>query len=379
MQAKQTVFNYLKNIRGYNTSRKLLVLSVDDYGNIRIASPSALIKLKQSGLKMDSRFDNFDTLETREDVDGLFDVLTSVKDCKGNSAVFTPFAVPCNIDYDKIKKSDFQKYSYELLTDTFIRLSAEQPNAYEGTWSLITQGIKEGIYKPQFHGREHLNLKIFNEKLQKKDPQLIIALNNNSYPELGYSGYSTISQMAAFNFWKFQENDSFIDIISDGLNAFEMVFGYKSTHFNSPGGKESHVIHKMLANNGIKYIDTQLFRKEHLGDGNFKTYYNYTGKRNREDQLFIVRNVVFEPTYGNSIDWVNYAFKQIEAAFRLRKPAIISSHRVNFCGHLDISNRNKGLNDLKLLLKKVVSKWPDIEFISADALGDIIRDEIKNN
>ena len=96
------------------------------------------------------------------------------------------------------------------------------------------------------------------------------------------------------------------------------------------------------------------------------------GLDKKNNLVILVRNVVFEPTEDRGIDWVNYAFKQIEAAFFWNKPAIISSHRVNFCGHIDPKNREKGLNALKQLLKKIVEKWPDVEFMSADELGDLI-------
>lgn len=61
--------------------------------------------------------------------------------------------------------------------------------------------------------------------------------------------------------------------------------------------------------------------------------------------------------------------KQIDAAFRWDKPANISTHRVNFSGGIDPLNRNFGLSELKKLLKAIVRKWPDVEFISSgDAL-----------
>jgi hypothetical protein len=64
--------------------------------------------------------------------------------------------------------------------------------------------------------------------------------------------------------------------------------------------------------------------------------------------------------------------KQIDTAFRWNKPAIISSHRVNFCGHIDPKNREKGLETLKKLLQEIVVKWPNVEFMSADTLGELV-------
>jgi len=91
----------------------------------------------------------------------------------------------------------------------------------------------------------------------------------------------------------------------------------------------------------------------------------------------MVRNVVFEPTEDRGIDWVAFTMKQIETAFRWNKPAIISSHRVNFCGHIDPKNREKGLTALKNLLEKIVKKWPDVEFMAADELAETLKNKRK--
>ena len=92
----------------------------------------------------------------------------------------------------------------------------------------------------------------------------------------------------------------------------------------------------------------------------------------------MVRNCVFEPTHKSGIDWVGYTLKQIEAAFRMNKPAIISSHRVNFCGHIDSENRKKGLNSLKELLKKIVNRYPDVEFLTSTQLASLIGESVKS-
>jgi hypothetical protein len=328
--------------------------------------------MDRAGLTINSRFDAYDTLETRADLELLFDTLTSVKDRNGRAAVFTPFSVPCNINFEMMEDTNYQSYYSELLPETFDKVSSQQPSAYKGAWALIQEGIKEEIFLPQFHGREHFNVKVFEEKLAINDQELCTALENRSYTSITSSGYETISPMAAFDFWKFDENENFTEIIRDGLNAFVKVYGYKSNHFNPPGGREHPTIHKALKDNGIKYIDTPLIKREHQGKGKYKTVFNYTGKENKWGQIYVVRNVVFEPTDDRGIDWVAYAFKQIEAAFRWNRPAIISSHRVNFCGHIDEKNRKKGIGALRELLKKITARWPEVEFMAANELGDLV-------
>lgn len=364
----------LKNIVGWKTQRKIIVLSFDDYGNVRLASKEAREKLDQSGLRIFGRFDAYDTLETRQDLEILFGVLSSVSDINGRHAVLTPFTVPCNIDFERMSDDKYQKYYYELLPQTYLKLSAYDPASYNNTWKLWQEGISKALLMPQFHGREHLNLKVFEEKMKNKDKDLMICLKNRSFTSLSNSGYPTISLAAAFDFWNFKENTEFERIIEDGLNCFEEVFGYRSVHFNPPAGREHPIVHGYLKANGIKYIDTPFIKREHTGKGKYKTVINYTGKQNRLKMIYIVRNVVFEPTQENGNDWVSYTLRQIEAAFRWRVPAIISSHRVNYCGYISEKNRNVGITSLKTLLKEIVRRWPDVEFMAANELGDLITE-----
>ena len=133
---------------------------------------------------------------------------------------------------------------------------------------------------PQFHGREHFNLKVFEEKLHQKDQEVLTALKNRSYTSISSSGYATINYTAAFEFWEFKENERFNEIIKDGLDKFEQVYGYRSVHFNPPGGREHPVIHQVLKDEGIKYLDTPLIKTEHQGKGKYKKIINYTGKKN---------------------------------------------------------------------------------------------------
>ena len=52
--------------------------------------------------------------------------------------------------------------------------------------------LGSGLMVPQFHGREHLNLKVFEEKLADKDHEVLTALKNRSYAGISNSGYSSI-------------------------------------------------------------------------------------------------------------------------------------------------------------------------------------------
>ena len=371
-EAKANMLLNVKNIYGWKTKRKIVVFSVDDYGNVRVGSKTARENMDKAGLKILSRFDQYDSLENEEDLLSLYDALTSVRDKNNNHAVFTTFAMPANINFEKVTESGYKEFHYELLPETLNKLKG-----YESVYDLLKEGISKKLLVPQFHGREHLNLKVFKENLLKGDRDTIEAIKNRSYTSISANAYPTISYTAAFEFDKFEENYAFDAIIKDGLNAFEKVYGYRSNHFNSPGGREHPYIHKALLESGIGYIDTPWIKNEHQGGGKFKRVINYTGKKNNAGQIYMVRNCVFEPTEDRGIDWVAFCMKQIEMAFRWNRPAVISSHRVNFCGHIDETNRQKGIDQLKQLLKKMIARWPDIEFMPANQLGDLIAADKK--
>ena len=369
---KYTLIGNAKNFFGPKTKRKIIVFSVDDYGNVRLDSKQARDNMDAAGMKIYSRFDLLDTLETKQDLEQLYDVLSSVKDKNGRHAIFTPFAMPCNIDFEKMALENYREFRYELLPETYSKLAINQPEAYQGAWDLWQQGIEKGLMKPQFHGREHLNLTIFDKKLKAQDADLLTAVKNRSFSSIPDTEYPTILPTAAFDFWDVDENKAFIPLIKDGLNQFEKVYGYRSNYFTPPVFNIHHSLYNTLNENGIRYIDLGLIQKEHQGFGKYKINLNYTGKKTKGNLTIMVRNVVFEPTEDRGIDWVNFAINQIENAFRWNKPALISSHRVNFCGHMDVKNREVGLSSLKQLLHEIIRKWPDAEFMSADEAGDII-------
>ena len=247
---KKTFVLNVKNLIGWRTKRKIVVFAIDDYGNVRVHSKKAREKMNRAGLKVHSRFDAYDAMETTEDLEVLFQTLSSVKDKNARPAVFTPFALPCNIDFERMSECDFQTYFYELLPQTFDKLANLLPKAYEGAWSLWQEGMEKGLLQPQFHGREHLNLKILKEKLASRNPEALAALRNRSYTSISQTAYPAISYTAAFGFWEMHENDDFTEIVRDGLNRFEQVFGFRSVLFNSPGGTEHPVIHKQLKDTG---------------------------------------------------------------------------------------------------------------------------------
>ena len=363
----------LKNIPGWRTRQKLVVFNVDDYGNVRLASRAAAEGLAKAGLALEGRFDRLDTLETREDLEGLFEVLDSVRDSTGRGAVFTPYALSANPDFEALRKSPGQ-YHYEDLPRTFARLSAEDPQAYEGTWALWHEGIERGLLSPEFHGREHLNLRLIEHKLAHRAPDLMANIDVSSLaalrddPALPGVGFTH-----AFGLADAADITRHREILTEGLALFQRVFGRPAHSFTPPAQRLHPDLHGFMEAQGIRAIDKPLHTVRGLDRGKTRREVNFMGRKRGQSHVTLVRNVVFEPNLAPGRDEVARTLSQIEAAFRWGKPAMISSHRVNFCGHIDPANRRAGLDDLKRLLQAIVQRWPEVEFISASELAQRIE------
>ncbi|WP_372922485.1 hypothetical protein [Roseovarius sp.] len=373
---KRRLLDNLKNIPGWHTTEKLVVFSVDDYGNVRLDSKTARDRMAAGGVELQGRFDHLDTLETRQDLEGLLETLSSVTDSRGRHAVFTPYALSANPDFEAMAQSD-QGYQYEPLTRTFKRLAADQPAAYEGAWALWLEGIRAGLLKPQFHGREHLNVEVLERKLKAGDRALKLNIENRSMAGLGVEpSLPGVGFTHGFGLWERSETARHREIIADGLKLFEQVFGFPSISFTPPAQKLHPELYPFVESQGVRAIDKPLHCVRRLDRDRTVREFNALGRRRGQGHVSLVRNVVCEPTDDRSFDSVGLALGQVAAAFRWRKPAIISSHRVNFCGHIEEDNRAFGLNALRRLLQGIVQRWPDVQFISADELAERIETEV---
>ncbi len=369
MQAlSRRISDYAKNLRGWRAQGQRIAFAVDDYAAVRVASASAWNELRDSGLDVSRPMDRLDAVETREDLEALYEVLGSVADSGGRPAVFTAYVLSANPDFDAILQQG-ERYQYECVDRTFARLAAEHPQAYDGAWSIWRQGIEACLIRPQFHGREHYNIELVECKLRRRSRDLLTNLENRSMaglskeptlPGVGFTEAFGLSGSAALPRHR--------EILTEGLDLFERVWGFRSETFTPPAMKLHPSLFEVAERGGVRSIDKPLRFRRDLGDGQGRKEFNRSGRRRGQNHVTVVRNVVFEPCREMGFEPVSRALQQIAAAFYWRRPAIISSHRVNFAGHLDENNRKRGLDALQRLLKAIVKRWPEAEFVSVDSL-----------
>jgi hypothetical protein len=356
------------NIPGTRLNRKIVVIESDDWGSIRMPSNDVYSKFVSRGFDLTgSDYNRLDTLESNDDLTMLYDVLHSFKDSIGKPPVITANCVVSNPDFQKIRQSDFKEYYYEPVTETLNRY----PNR-EKVESLWRQGDSDRIFHPQFHGRDHVNVVRWMNALREKSPEIMFTFNH----ETTFSGDGDYNFMEVLDYNTPDDLVQMKKSLTEGMELFEKIFGFRSKSFIPPCYTWNSAIEETLHAGGIRYIQGLVVQLIPTGSfGNYRKKYHFFGNRNSFGQYFLVRNCFFEPSLSKNSDPVDECLNRINIAFRWKKPAVISVHRINFIGALDERNRSNNLKLFTDLLKRIINKWTDVEFMTSDQLGDLIAEE----
>jgi hypothetical protein len=362
----------LLNIPGWRTKRRIVVIESDDWGSIRMASNDAYRMFLELGYPVDKcSYNSYDALESNEDLERLFEVLSSVKDSKDNPAVITANSVVANPDFDKIKFSNFRKYYYEPFNETFKRY----PD-HNRVFELYKEGIERKLFYPQFHGREHLNVSRWMKALRRGDEDVHLAFSRNMFSLHTHPKLDNKNEfMDALDYDSLPEKEQLNQIISGGLSLFKEIFGFNSKSFIASCYIWNSCIESALSKNGVFYIQGVAVQCEPPMNEKhqYKKKYHYQGQCNSLGQRYLIRNAFFEPSDFIDFDWVNDSLNRISIAFNWNKPAIISSHRKNYIGFINPGNRERNLRLLRILLTNILQRWPEVEFMTSDQLGDLMN------
>lgn len=360
------------NIPGWSTSRKIIVFESDDWGSIRMPSKAKRDNLIGSGFDFSNQpFNMFDSLESNDDLSALFEVLVRYRDRSGRYPVFTAVNIVANPVFEKIRNDNYINYYYEPFTETLKRY-----NDSDKVIELYKEGIRERLFIPVFHGREHLNVQRWLRALQSGNKAVLETFKHElTAVHLGPGNEFLGDFQAAFDV-DFPGDVIYMEsVLKDGLQLFEKIWGYKSSYFVATNGPFNNTLEKILAENEIEYLLAERIQKEPLGGGKYKKHLHYIGMRNIHNQIYLTRNSAFEPTvyYKNPDLLLKNCIQDIERAFRWGKPVTISTHRLNYTGRIEEKNRTVSLKLLNVLLNSILKRWPDVEFMSSVELGGLIN------
>lgn len=369
---KRKFISAYTNSRGYRTNRKIVVIESDDWGSIRMASKEVYKKLLAKGYPVDKlSYLKYDSLESNLDLVKLFEVLTSFRDSHGNHPVITANTIISNPDFEKIRTSDFKEYHSELFTET-LKKYPEHDKVFE----LHKQGIANKVFYPQLHGMEHVNVVRWMKALQANNKNARVAFDNFLFD---LSEHHTVISEDSFVDALHPNSIEDIDFHRNRLllaaKYFKELYGYESKSFIAPCYIWNKQHENIFNEIGVELIQCGTFQLYPIVGkvSHFKKKLHFTGELNRLKQKYSVRNCIFEPSVIQRDTVVEDTINQIERAFKNKKPAIISSHRVNYIGFIDAENREKTLNYLFDILNKILIKWPDVEFMTSEDINTLLR------
>jgi hypothetical protein len=314
----------------------------------------------------------YDSLASSDDLNNLFTVIKEFKDANGNHPIFTFNTVVANPNFEKIKENNFQEYVYEPFTETLKKYSA-----HGDAFSLWQEAMKDNLMHPQFHGREHVNVPIWLKELRDGNKEFLNAFDLGTW-STSQKEIQGINPQAPLDWAGFRPKHYQESFIQEGLSLFEDIFGFKSITMIPNNFILGVELHEIIKENGIKAIQGMKYQKLPLGkeaSQKRKMIRRHLGCENEEKLKYFVRNCQFEPAQtASTYDDFNQCLNEISNAFLWNKPAIINSHRLNYIGVYDQNNRDKNLKNLKNLIKTILKKWPDVEFMDSEKLAIICKE-----
>ena len=377
---KKLLADTLVNIGGWTTNKKYIVIESDDWGAIRTPDKKAYDSMLESGIPVDkSLFCRMDTLVDANELETVFSLLDKYKDSLGNSAVITADAVVANPDFEKIKADNYNSYHYETVDKTLDRyFPGNSP------FKLWKEGIDKKLFIPQFHGREHVNVPHWLKVLKDGDEFFLKAFDNKCWGISTdiYPKYKKSIQ-ATFDCTEKDDLNYLEDALKDGLNVFENLFGYRSETFIPNNYIFPEELLPTLQESGVTAMQGMKYQKlPHIPGQSRRMVRRYNGQNVGEKPglLQMVRNTHFEPSlfpYQQREKALKSCLGQIKISFLLKKPAIISCHRINFSGRLEPENRDVNLKLMDKLLSEIVRRWPDVIFTDSASLAKIIKADLQ--
>ncbi len=365
MRLKDQILRGWSNVFSWRSPRRVLVIESDDWGALRIRDKRTWRALSRLGLDVSHPYDRYDCLETKGDLDAIFNVLTTFRDERGRPPIITFNTVMGNPDFGRILECGFESYHHLDLVRSYERHGGED------LVPALKAAAAENLACAQFHAREHLNVPLWMKDLRDGRAATLAAFEHEYYaltlPFVG--GTRQTNYLAAFWVEDAGQLREAHERLTAGLKLFAESFGYVSRTWIPCNYVTPVDLEAAAAAAGVMLLQGQRGQLVPDGSGCTTTTRRWTGKRNNFGQLYGVRNIFFEPFLDPDHDWVSSALSEVDEAFSCHTPAIVSSHRVNYVAGMSTGHRDRNLGMLRALLTGVLARWPDVLFVSSHELA----------
>lgn len=351
------------NAGPFSVKGHVVVFDSDDWGCQRVHSQNEKNFLDSyPGFMPHDCFEDNDCLETKEDFDALAKVLESFTDSEGHHPIFTLNYVLNNLVYASANYSAGQRpcFIYETLEQTYLRSNVPF------LWNNPAYCAPDSVFAFSLHAFAHLNEARFCRDIEA---------NKNGARD--FYNHGVVASLDPKNRFCYMDEmgggradvTSSLSRLGKASEQFALVFHRKSLCFTPSCGVLDPSSLPSLAAMGFSAIKiTDSFYRSFDGKGFHKHPIRSLKKLTpHSSSRFLVRNCTFEPIFFDK-KALEFCLRDIVYAFKHGKPAIISTHRMNYVSGFDKNAYQNRLHLLCELLLEIMKRYPDVQFMSTDEL-----------
>ncbi|MBR1952338.1 MAG: hypothetical protein IKA32_07160 [Lentisphaeria bacterium] len=320
----------MKTIRRFEVDTErfpTVVIESDDWGAAEVVPREELCetisKLTPSGPV-------YCKLESAEELKAVYEVLEKHRGRDGQLPVITAFTSVGNPDFAKIKASGFTRYHDIAIDEGF-------PPGWDGTGliSSYRDGMKRGVWSPEYHANlHHTSPVLWFKLLQEDSPE-----GENARKLFDLNCYSQVSHLPEYTGYT---SDEMRENINAGFARFERIFGYRPKAAVTSDAFPETV--KLWAEAGARAACLVNFRTNDGSVVHYKTKpWNFQDPGARcgdydeeKDIIYLTRNVWFDLAGIEYVKGVpaEEAFETTLNNFdQYHDPAVVQMHRVNFSAY----------------------------------------------
>ncbi len=300
--------------------------------------------------------------EQAEALSRLNETLAQFKDATGRSPVTTLGVILATADTRRIREFGGSVY-YPL------KLSAQQFNSAR---EIMLQGTRQGIFALHLHGMEHywppaLMRAAANDSRLQQWLQGDEIQGTESLPSPLQSRWIDASTLPSCPL----ADEAPGTAIPEEVAEFETCFGERPRVAVATTFIWTEAVENAWAKAGINVIVTPGQRhtaRDAAGKPSTPDKLMLNGERSNSGQLYLVRDVYFEPSLGHTPEQF---LREAEKCFHLGRPCLVEMHRFNFMG--TPQQRDASLRTLESAMEQALKMSPTIRFMSTLELAEAIR------
>ena len=293
----------------------------------------------------------------------LLSMFARHKDTVSRSAVLTADVVLAVPDVARMSQDLSGEY-YRCMLDTHFPVIHQ----------ALLEGIQHGTLVPQLHGLEHLNGSAFATLCRHDDPRLADTYANQGWwdwenldsPLQGH--YVDGSHLPTTPITELEAED----VVQTATQNFTKLFGHPSLTTVAPCYLWNDNIENQWRTHNIIGVQTAGYRctgRDQNGNYIQDRPLIRFGNTNQFKQIYLVRNVMYEPVDGRTT--ASSAYSEAQIAYRQAQPISISTHRYNFTRTED-ECRN-AISGLDRILTDIRSKLPNVRFLASPELVEFLH------